>query len=155
MDAKERLMLIQEEMRLNGASLARHIGVNPEALKSIRVGKVNKVSIELANAIVEKFPQYNKLWILTGEGDKLAKSEPEPTSTNQTDQLIQVLLERMKDVNDQMTENTAILRRSQDLFERVLELYEKKVKQADYNPAANYNIAAETIADNSTGNNNK
>lgn len=136
--------------------LANEVGLKHSRIADIANGRTRRMSAEVVKAICMKFPTISEQWLLYGTGEiEVSVSEPEPTNTNQTDQLIQVLLERMKDVNDQMTENTAILRRSQDLFERVLELYEKKVKQADYNPAANYNIAAETIADNSTGNTNK
>lgn len=54
---------------------ARYIGLpRGENLYQIKRGN-NGISRDVANRIVEKFPQINKLWVLTGEGQMFAASE--------------------------------------------------------------------------------
>lgn len=54
---------------------ARYIGLpRGENLYQIKRGN-NGISRDVANRIVEKFPQISKLWILTGEGQMFASSE--------------------------------------------------------------------------------
>lgn len=54
---------------------ARYIGLpRGENLYQIKRGN-NGISRDVANRIVDKFPQINKLWVLTGEGQMFASSE--------------------------------------------------------------------------------
>lgn len=54
---------------------ARYIGLpRGENLYQIKRGN-NGISRDVANRIVAKFPQINKLWVLTGEGQMFASSE--------------------------------------------------------------------------------
>ncbi len=54
---------------------ARYIGLpRGENLYQIKRGN-NGISRDVANRIVAKFPQINKLWVLTGEGQMFAPSE--------------------------------------------------------------------------------
>ena len=58
------------KMSTNG--FARHIGLRRrENLYQIKRGN-NGISLDVANRIVEKFPEVDKLWLLTGEGQMLA-----------------------------------------------------------------------------------
>lgn len=75
MKPKERILKIQEITGMNGAKLAAHIGVETDALKSIRTEKVLKISQRVADAVVKKFPKFNKLWVMTGEGEIFNESE--------------------------------------------------------------------------------
>lgn len=54
---------------------ARYIGLpRGENLYQIKRGN-NGISRDVANRIVEKFPQISKLWVLTGEGQMFVSSE--------------------------------------------------------------------------------
>lgn len=54
---------------------ARHIGLpRGENLYQIKRGN-NGISRDVANRIVARFPQINKLWVLTGEGQMFASPE--------------------------------------------------------------------------------
>lgn len=53
---------------------ARHIGlIRGENLYQIKRGN-NGISLNLADRIVSTYPQINKLWLLTGEGDMFVSS---------------------------------------------------------------------------------
>ena len=54
---------------------ARHIGLaRGENLYQIKRGN-NGISFDVADRIVAKFPQVDKLWLLTGEGQMFADEE--------------------------------------------------------------------------------
>ena len=65
------------KMSTNG--FARHIGLRRgENLYQIKRGN-NGISLDVASRIVEKFPEVDKLWLLTGEGQMLVagkRAEP-------------------------------------------------------------------------------
>lgn len=92
MKAKERLLLIQEYAGMSGRALALHIGVNDYDFKAIRSEKVKGISDKIADALVEKFPHLNKLWILTGEGEMLLNQASPATHEENLNQKINELL---------------------------------------------------------------
>lgn len=67
----ERLVVIIKQSSMSTNAFARHIGLpRGENLYQIKRGN-NGISIDLADRICKKFPQINKLWLLTGEGKML------------------------------------------------------------------------------------
>lgn len=57
--------------RLTVSQIAKIIGKPATNLYDIQKGKINGISEKLADLILEKFPHYNKVWLLTGEGKML------------------------------------------------------------------------------------
>ena len=51
------------------SQIARIIGKPATNLYDIQKGKISGISEKLADLIIEKFPHYNKIWLLTGEGE--------------------------------------------------------------------------------------
>ena len=65
----------------NRSSLARRIGVIPQRFHDIANGKTKAFSYEIADKITTAFPEVNKNFLLTGEGEMLTSTE---TPTIQT-----------------------------------------------------------------------
>lgn len=64
----ERIEAVIKWANMSTNYFARHIGLaRGENLYQIKRGN-NGVSLDLSERIVEKFPQLNRLWLLTGEG---------------------------------------------------------------------------------------
>lgn len=64
----ERIEAVIKMAQMTTNGFARHIGLpRGENLYQIKRGN-NGVSQDIANRIVAKFPEINKLWLLTGEG---------------------------------------------------------------------------------------
>lgn len=55
--------------RLTVSQIAKILGKPATSLYNIQKGKINGISDKLADLILEKFPHYNKSWLLTGEGE--------------------------------------------------------------------------------------
>lgn len=86
MNARNKVIeLMAENERLTIAQLAQAIGKPATNLYDIQKGKLSGVSEKLASLILEKFPHYNKSWLLTGEGEML-----KPTQSIEGDGNIQV-----------------------------------------------------------------
>lgn len=67
-----RIEKIMEYFGLNPNSFANKIGLKrTQNLYDIRDGKVKKISFDLADKIVTVFPEINRFWIITGNGDML------------------------------------------------------------------------------------
>lgn len=72
---KEIIALILKELGVKAPTFANSIGVKYQRILDIQNRKTKKVSSAVADAIIEKYPQFNKVWILTGEGDMLKSTE--------------------------------------------------------------------------------
>jgi hypothetical protein len=65
-----------EYSKLNGKSFSEKIGlIRPQAIYDIQSGKTQNISVSMANKIISAFPEINKSWLLTGDGDMLIKPE--------------------------------------------------------------------------------
>lgn len=74
-NGKEVIALILKELGVKAPTFANSIGVKYQRILDIQIGKTKKVSSTVADAIIEKYPQFNKIWILTGEGEMLKTTE--------------------------------------------------------------------------------
>lgn len=72
MSNKEILEAIIADQGLNYASLSRALGINgnPSLLYNIRDGVVKSISPKMIDKILEAFPQYNRFWLQTGQGER-------------------------------------------------------------------------------------
>lgn len=65
-----------EYSKLNGKSFSEKIGlIRPQAIYDIQNGKTQNISVSMANKIISAFPEVNKSWLLTGDGEMLIKPE--------------------------------------------------------------------------------
>lgn len=75
---KKTIEVIAENEGVTLSALAKKIGASPQNMYDIRSGKVSGVSSEIADKIISVYPQYKKIWIMTGEGN-MVKDEKTPS----------------------------------------------------------------------------
>lgn len=69
-----------EYSKLNGKSFSEKIGlIRPQAIYDIQNGKTQNISVSMANKIISAFPEVNKSWLFTGDGEMLIKPEDKIT----------------------------------------------------------------------------
>ena len=70
-----------EVLRITGTnvkSLSERLGyARPQGLYDVAAGRTKSLSADLCRKIVTAFPEFNYLWLLTGEGEMLHKEIPE------------------------------------------------------------------------------
>lgn len=59
---------------MTSRAFAEVIGVNPQKIYDVLREKTQKCSVPLADSIVGKFPNVNKLWLMSGEGPMYSDS---------------------------------------------------------------------------------
>lgn len=75
MEAKDILRKILEYSELNINELSGKLQMDrPQALYDIQNGKTKSVSKSMADKILSVFPEFNRYWLITGEGDMLKLS---------------------------------------------------------------------------------
>lgn len=70
MTGSDVIQVILSDLGIKAPTFAKSIGVNYQRILDIQNGKVQKISSKLAEIIIEKYPQYNFTWLLTGMGEK-------------------------------------------------------------------------------------
>mgnify|MGYP002549140942 FL=1 len=69
-----------EYSKLNGKSFSEKIGlIRPQAIYDIQNGKTQNISVSMANKIISAFPEVNKSWLFTGDGEMLIRPEDKIT----------------------------------------------------------------------------
>lgn len=109
---------IQERYGINSANFARIIGKNPTYVNDVKKGKTKRISDEIADKIIEQWPELSKIWLLTGKGDMLNNTHPSNNATgnNVGGDIVQIK-------NDEPVDKTDI--------NRLITLLENKDKQID------------------------
>ncbi|MFC2708208.1 MAG: hypothetical protein ACFN0U_00590, partial [Porphyromonas asaccharolytica] len=82
MTAKEILEELLSYTGLNVNSLATELGLSrAQALYDIQSEKTKSITLSMADRIIQKFPEVNRSWLRTGDGDMLDGHNPrtEPT----------------------------------------------------------------------------
>ena len=75
MEASEILMTIISNEGITIPELSRRMGISrAQPLYDIRDGKVKRISPNYADKILLAFPQYDKAWLLSGEGDPIKRN---------------------------------------------------------------------------------
>ena len=84
MKPNERINKILEYTGLNAKSFSEKIGLErPQAIYDIQNSKTKSVSKQMLDKIISVFPQINRMWLLTGEGEMLiSDSEKEGPNKN-------------------------------------------------------------------------
>lgn len=78
MKGNEIIELILNDLGVKAPTFAKSIGVLYQRVLDIQNGKVKKISYDLARKIIEKYPQYNEGWLLSGEGSPYTEEVAEP-----------------------------------------------------------------------------
>lgn len=76
---KTTIEVIADREHITLAELARMAGHKPQIMYDIKKGKTKSVSATLADNILTVFPQYSRIWLLTGEGEMLKEVPPDQT----------------------------------------------------------------------------
>lgn len=72
---KEIIIKLLEHSKLNVKQFSEKLGMKrAQAIYDIMSGKTKRISEKLASQIISEFPEINKTWLLTGEGEMLVKS---------------------------------------------------------------------------------
>lgn len=79
MQGSEKINEILLNLGIKAPTFAKQIGVKYQRILDIQSGKVKKISGELANYIINTYPQFDINWLLTGEGSML-KNTDQPVS---------------------------------------------------------------------------
>ena len=79
MQGSEKINEILLNLGIKAPTFAKRIGVKYQRILDIQSGKVKKMSGELANYIINTYPQFDINWLLTGEGSML-KNTDQPVS---------------------------------------------------------------------------
>jgi len=74
MDVSYRIKILIEKLNLDAKSFALRLDINPSSISHLTSGR-NKPSFDFLQKIVEKFPNVNIYWLLTGKGEILKNEE--------------------------------------------------------------------------------
>lgn len=65
----EIINFILEKEEIKAAAFAKSVGMVPTQIYDLQKGKTKKISGEIADKIISVYPKYNRIWLLTGEGE--------------------------------------------------------------------------------------
>lgn len=82
MTAYEIMCQILSYKEINSAKFCAEIGVNPTTIHDMKIGKTKKISANLAEKIIVRYPEISRIWLLTGEGQMLASGSKYVINTN-------------------------------------------------------------------------
>lgn len=69
---KEIIIKLLDYSKLNVKQFSEKLGMKRgQAIYDIMSGKTRRISEKLANQIISEFPEINRTWLLTGEGEML------------------------------------------------------------------------------------
>lgn len=106
MKAKDIINQLLESKNIKAGPFAKEIGVHPTQIYDLQSEKIKKISASIASKIVNRYPEYDPIWLLTGEGEML-KSEPASldleSKTNKTSAPHQI---ETKNINNRFTWRT-------------------------------------------------
>jgi plasmid maintenance system antidote protein VapI len=74
MNDSQKIEELLHYFRIKTKEFAKKCGFESETISGIKRGK-HKISLKIATKITEAFPEVNKTWLATGEGEMLIKSK--------------------------------------------------------------------------------
>lgn len=80
-DSKDILAGILSELGQNTREFSDNLGYSLTKLYDVQRGKTKRLSDELIELILEKYPRFNKVWLMTGEGEMLRSSDVDPSKS--------------------------------------------------------------------------
>ena len=114
--------------RLTVSQIAKIIGKPATNLYDIQKGKINGISEKLADLILEKFPHYNKVWLLTGEGKMLRDIHTDEKMGDDSrilDAGHDTLPSTLDKAIDEICEQRKIIMKSQEQIDRLIAVIER------------------------------
>lgn len=93
MDICIRFAEILKNLGKNANSLSKELGLSQTALKKVITGE-HQPSSKVLIPLLEKYPQVNSNWLLTGRGEMFLKE----TISSEKDKLIEVLEKNIEDL---------------------------------------------------------
>lgn len=88
MSAVDKIDNILSYVGVKAPTFASSIGVNYQRILDIQIGKTKSISSNLASIIVDKYPEIDLNWLLTGEGSMLKNEIPALSDASTGDELI-------------------------------------------------------------------
>lgn len=119
---------------LKAATFAKSVGVVPTQIYDLQKGKIKKISEEIADKIISVYPHYNKVWLLTGEGDMLTSDVPPARSVDIPEEIVdgfnpRELLDIIHDLTAQGKQNAESNERNSRNIEKLIGLLAESLKQ--------------------------
>lgn len=119
---------------LKAATFAKSVGVVPTQIYDLQKGKIKKISEEIADKIISVYPHYNKVWLLTGEGDMLTSDVPPARSVDIPEEIgdgfnPRELLDIIHDLTAQGKQNAEANERNSRNIEKLIGLLAESLKQ--------------------------
>ncbi len=126
MEANEIIQKIIDNEGINAKFFSEKLGFKrPQVIYDVLKGKTKSISNNLANKIVTEFPQYSKLWLLTGEGDDInsnvvqndviEENRHKRTYTISSDNLMEIIREKDRQI-----------KKRDEQIDRLISILEKK-----------------------------
>lgn len=104
---------------LNAKQFAEKIGLErPQAIYDIQKGKTKSISSSMANKILSVFPELNKSWLLSGEGNMLKNN-------------VNVSGDNSGVVVNSLIDNRHYYSDSPDVLKAQIELLDERIKEKD------------------------
>ena len=149
MDTKERMMQLLDYLNLGSVQLAKACGLKQTRLYEIEAGRTKRFSPEVADAIVSKFTNVSRDWLLYGTGDMVVEQKPEPATPSFTGGkhggLSAADIEGLAPIIELITKQQAAIYEKQmaamtDRYEAMLKRYEDKLEAITAQQAKTANI---------------
>lgn len=128
-----------EHYNLNGKALSEKIGLaRPQLIYDLQHGKIKSVSPKLSAKIISAFPEVNRSWLLSGEGEMLKGDVvPQQPETNlkidmTAEEFIKELERRDKQIEELLSQNSKLLQmlsNAQDRHARIEEKYLRLIEK--------------------------
>lgn len=81
MNGEEIIALILKDLGIKAPTFAKEIGVLYSRVQDVQSGKVKKISSDLADKIIHRYPKFDLSWLLSGEGgpysEEVAEARPQ------------------------------------------------------------------------------
>lgn len=123
-DARAIIQAVLSHVGMRAPSFAKAIGINYQRIFDLQNGRTKKFNPGIVNLICEKFPEINKTYLYTGEGDIVRKDYTEvvPPGTGPTAQLGEMIAMQQK----LMSMLQSLADRESSLLERLMEVQERE-----------------------------
>ncbi len=66
---------ILDHLDIKATPFAKSIGVHPTQIFDLKSGKIKNISQSIADKILKVYPDFNRTWLLTGDGEMLRSSD--------------------------------------------------------------------------------
>lgn len=134
-DAKAIIKAVLEHVGMRAPSFAKAIGINYQRIFDLQNGRTKKFNPGVINLITARFPEINKMYLYTGEGELTLPESEMPNSTAGVDpaQFSEMLSmqSKMMQMMQSLTEREAKLQeRLTDISDRERELNDREIELA-------------------------